>query len=142
LSLEHAVAFYKDLFGKEDSSGVSLGHDFWERDEKVTDVENEMLEAPFSENEVRGAVFSSYAEGAPGLDGFSILFYQVFWDLITNDLMGLIRVFEEGSLNLDRYYALMTMIPKEPEANVLKKYGPNSLINCCFKTFSKMLNNN
>ena len=62
--------------------------------EKVTALENELLEAPFTENEVREAVFSSYAEGAPGPDGFSFLFYQVFWDLIKVDLMNLIRVFE------------------------------------------------
>jgi len=92
--LEHVVDFYRNLFGKEENSGVNLGQDFWEVDEKVTALENELLEAPFTENEVREAVFSSYAEGAPGPDGFSFLFYQVFWDLIKVDLMNLIRVFE------------------------------------------------
>ena len=92
--LEHAVDFYRKLFGKEENSGVKLGQDFWGVDEKVTDLENELLETPFTENEVREVVFSSYAEGAPGPDGFSFLFYQVFWDLIKVDLMNLIRVFE------------------------------------------------
>jgi hypothetical protein len=32
-----------------------------------------MLEAPFSEEEIK-----PYAEGAPGPDGFSFLFYQKF----------------------------------------------------------------
>lgn len=41
-------------------------------------MENEWLEAPFSEFEVKDVVFSSYAKGAPGPDGFSFLFYQVF----------------------------------------------------------------
>jgi len=100
----------------------------------VTALENELLEAPFTENEVREAVFSSYAEGAPGPDGFSFLFYQVFWDLIKVDLMNLIRVFEQGDLNLDRLnYAMITLIPKEPEAKVLKKFRPISLINCSLK---------
>ena len=140
--LEHAVDFYRKLFGKEENSGVKLGQDFWEVNEKVTALENELLEAPFTENEVREAVFSSYAEGAPGPDGFSFLFYQVFWDLIKVDLMNLIRVFEQGDLNLDRLnYAMITLIPKEPEAKVLKKFSPISLINCSFKNFSKLLNN-
>jgi len=140
--LEHVVDFYRNLFGKEENSGVNLGQDFWEVDEKVTALENELLEAPFTENEVREAVFSSYAEGAPGPDGFSFLFYQVFWDLIKVDLMNLIRVFEQGDLNLDRLnYAMITLIPKEPEAKVLKKFRPISLINCSFKIFSKLLNN-
>jgi hypothetical protein len=140
--LEHVVTFYKNLFGQEDSGGVSLDHDFWELDEKVTDFENEMLEAPFSENEVREAVFSSYAEGAPGPDGFSFLFYHVFWDVIKDDLMGLTRMFELGDLNLDILnYDMITLIPKEPEVKVLKKFRPISLINCSFKIFYKLLNN-
>jgi hypothetical protein len=80
--LKHAVSFYKNLFGEEEDSGVKLGREFWEEEEKVTVVENETLEAPFSEEEVREVVFGSYAEGAPGPDGFSFLFYQVFWDVI------------------------------------------------------------
>jgi hypothetical protein len=52
------------------------------------------LEAPFSEKEVKDAVFSSYAECAPGPEGFSFLFYQVFWDLIKTDLLKLINLFE------------------------------------------------
>ena len=108
----------------------------------MTALENELLEAPFTENEVREAVFSSYAEGAPGPDGFSFLFYQVFWDMIKVDLMNLIGMFEQGDLNIDRLnYAMITLIPKELEAKVLKKFRPISLINCSFKIFSKLLNN-
>ena len=34
-----------------------------------------MLQAPFSQAEVKEAVFSSYSDGAPGPDGFPFLFY-------------------------------------------------------------------
>jgi hypothetical protein len=37
-----------------------------------------MLTAPFTESEIKEAVFSCYAEGAPGPDGLSFLFYQKF----------------------------------------------------------------
>jgi hypothetical protein len=36
---------------------------------------------------------------------------------------------------------MITLIPKEPDAKVLKKFRPISLINCSFKIFSKLLNN-
>ena len=74
--------FYKNLFGFEEMLGVRLDDSFWEDKDKVTSSENEMLEAPFSESEIKEAVFDSYADGAPGPDGFSFLFYQHFWDLI------------------------------------------------------------
>jgi hypothetical protein len=37
---------------------------------------------------------------APGPDGFSVEFYQVFWDVIKDDLMALFREFHSGSLPL------------------------------------------
>jgi hypothetical protein len=58
--------------------------DFWNDNELVTLAQNAFLEANFSKNEVKGAVFSSYAEGAPGADGLSFIFYQKFWDLISS----------------------------------------------------------
>jgi hypothetical protein len=73
--LNHAVDFYKSLFGQEESSGVKLDDDFWEEDEKVSSVENGLLEADFTEEETREAIFRSYAEGAPGPDGLHFLFY-------------------------------------------------------------------
>jgi hypothetical protein len=47
--LEHAVNFYKNLFGKEPSYGVRLKDDFWDEDDLVTVDENEALQAPFDE---------------------------------------------------------------------------------------------
>lgn len=82
------------------------------------------MEAPFSEEEIRLVLFESYAEGAPGPDGFSFMFYQAFWDVIKSDFMSLVKDFESGKLNLDRLnYAMITLIPKEPEAKNLKKLG-------------------
>jgi hypothetical protein len=116
--------------------------DFWEEEERVTLQENEILEAPFSKEEVKEAVFGSYAEGAPGLDGFPFLFYQTFWCVIKDDLMQLVRMFEKGDLNLERLnFATITLIPKEPEAKSLKKFRPISLLNCSFKFFGKLMNN-
>jgi len=76
--LNHAMNFYKHLFGAEENLGVHLGENFWEEGDKVIDSENELLEAPFTEEEIKNVVFDSYAEGGPGPDGFSFLFYQSF----------------------------------------------------------------
>jgi hypothetical protein len=84
--IDHAMGFYKKLFAEENRSSVRLAGRFWEG-EKITDEENAALEADFSEQEVKAAIFESYAEGAPGLDGFSFLLYQKFWPLIKGDLM-------------------------------------------------------
>lgn len=70
------------------------------------------------------------------------MFYHHFWDLIKADLMKLVKEFEKGDLNLDRLnYAVITLIPKEPEVRVLMKFRPISLLNCSFKIFGKAMNN-
>jgi len=75
--LNHVVDFYKHLFGAKENLGVHLGENFWEEGDKVIDSENELLEAPFTEEEIKNAVFDSYAEGAPSPDGFSFLFFSI-----------------------------------------------------------------
>jgi hypothetical protein len=140
--LEHAIDFYKSLFGKEETQGVSLDNSFWEDSERVNSEEWNFLESPFLEEEVKTAMFGSYADGAPGPDGFPFLFYQTFWEVIKSDLMKLVNSFWENNLNLDRLnYAMITLLPKEPDAKTLKKFRPISLINCSFKFFAKLLNN-
>jgi hypothetical protein len=42
----------------------------------VTPAENDALQAPFEEKEVREAAFSCYPEGAPDPDGLPFLFFQ------------------------------------------------------------------
>jgi hypothetical protein len=139
--LKHAMSFYKKLFGEEPKVNIRLGEAFWSEDEMVKIEENEALEADFSEEEIKKAVFDSYAEGAPGPDGLSFLFYQKFWHIIKGDLMSLIKGFEMNEINISRLnYALITLIPKEEGAKNLKKFRPISLINCSFKILAKALN--
>jgi hypothetical protein len=45
---------------------------------KVTEEENNVLTAPFTELEIKEVVFSCYADGAPGSDGISFVFYHNF----------------------------------------------------------------
>jgi len=70
-----ATNFYKSLFGYEDKLDIHLDTSFWEDSDKVTDEENEILAAPLSEEDIKTAIFGSYADGAPGPDGFPFLFY-------------------------------------------------------------------
>jgi hypothetical protein len=74
----------------------------------------------FLKKEVKDAIFGSYAEGAPGLDGFSFLFYQKFWDIIKPELLSMFRDWHLGKLYLFRLnFSLLTLIPKEPDARTI-----------------------
>ena len=80
--MQIAVEFYKKLFDKEDDVSVKLSANFWDEQDKVTLEENSSLIVPFSEDEIKEAIFSCYPEGAPSLDGIPFLFYQKFWNLV------------------------------------------------------------
>jgi hypothetical protein len=140
--LEHALVFYKSLFGREDRDNIRLGEEFWQEGEKILPEENQLLEADFFEEEILEAIKGSYSYGAPGPDEFSFLFYQNFWPTIKNEFMALVRSFEKGELNNERInYAMLVLIPKEEGTKSLKKFRPISLLNCSFKIFTKALNN-
>lgn len=104
----------------------------------VFQEENISSEKPFLEEEIKEAIMGSYANGVPGPDGLSFLFYQTFWDLIKKDFMALVRDFEEGSLDIQR---LNYAISKEPDAKDMKKFRPICLSNCSIKIFSKAMAN-
>lgn len=74
--LKIAANFYKNLFGYESKLDVHLEANFWETDEKVTAIENNILDSPFPKEEIREAIFGSYADGPPSPDGFRFIFYQ------------------------------------------------------------------
>ena len=138
--MQIAVDFYKNLFAKEVDSNVKLCSNFWEDQDKVSLEDNSLLIAPFSEREIKDAIFSCYPEGAPGPDGLPFLFYQKFWDLVKEDIVNLFDDFHKGKLDLYRINcALVTLIPKVGEASNMKQFRPISLLNCSFKIFSKIL---
>jgi hypothetical protein len=138
--LKIAKNYYKYLFSEESRGTAALEKHFWGASDLITNEENSELTTPFLEKEVRDAVFGSYAEGAPGPDGLSFLFYQKFWDIIKDDLLNLVKDFQDSKLDLFRLnFASLTTIPKMEDASELKYFRPISLLNCSFKIFGRCL---
>jgi elongation factor P--beta-lysine ligase len=128
--LKQAVEFYNKLLGKEASEGLKLDESFQDDGEKVTPKENQMLEESFTEDEIKSDIDNSYAERAPGPDGFSFMFYQKFWPTIKKDFMAIVKDFEARRANMARLnYARIILVPEEDGAKSLKKFRPISLIN-------------
>jgi hypothetical protein len=101
-----------------------------------------MLSSRFTLEEIKEVVFGSYADGAPGPDGLSFFFYQKYWDIIAHDLLNLFDAWFDDKLDIFRLnFSMITMIPKENYARIMKKFRPISLLNCSFKIFCKVLTN-
>jgi mannosylglycoprotein endo-beta-mannosidase len=85
----HITNYYENLFGTPEASGISLMENQILDIPQVTQEENDVLIGPFTEFEVRAAVFQMEHNKAPGPDGFPAEFYQVFWGIIKDDLLRL-----------------------------------------------------
>jgi hypothetical protein len=130
------------LFKAEERPNINISMDFFSEEDKASQGENEILEARFSVEEIKKAVFESYADGAPDPDGIPFMFYQNFWEVIKVDILEMFDDLYKGELDLYRLnFALITVIPKEKDARIMNKFRPISLLNCSYKIFTKVLTN-
>ncbi|RVW63729.1 Retrovirus-related Pol polyprotein from transposon TNT 1-94 [Vitis vinifera] len=86
---EEIVNFFGNLYSKPEGDSWKIEGIDWA---PISGESAVWLDRPFSEEEVRMAVFQLNKEKAPGPDGFTIAVYQECWDVIKEDLM---RVFFE-----------------------------------------------
>ena len=113
----YITSYYKSLFGAPDEGNVTLDEARTDGIAQVTAEENDILTAPFSEEEVRAAVFQMEHNKAPGPYGFPAEFYQSFWDIIKTDLLELFNCFHADRLDLFRLnFGEIVLLPKIKEA--------------------------
>jgi len=89
---EHITSYYQNLFGPPEKNNFTILESRVDDIPQVSDLENNILIAEFSETEVTEAIFSMEHNKAPGLDGFPAEFYQVFWEVIKADLVATFKV--------------------------------------------------
>ena len=106
---------------------------------QVSEEENNHLTAPYTEEEVKKAVFQMEHNKAPGPDGFPAEFYQNFWEVIKSDLLELFGYLHVGQLELFRLnFGEIILLPKINEAERIQQYRPICLLNVSFKMFTKV----
>jgi hypothetical protein len=85
----YITGFYKGLFREPEQNSFSLNLDRTEDISHVTQDENNLLIASFTEDEIRRVVFKMEHNKAPGPNGFPVEFYQKFWDVMKEDLISM-----------------------------------------------------
>jgi hypothetical protein len=109
--------YYKRLFGYHIQNSFSLDETLRHDIPQVSEEENEVLVAPFNEEEVKMAVFDMEHNKAPGPDGFPVEFYRFFWNVVKQDLMSLFHEFYMGRLPIHSLnFGVITLLPKISDA--------------------------
>ncbi|XP_077249381.1 uncharacterized protein LOC143888877 [Tasmannia lanceolata] len=98
------------------------------------------LEIPFSEEEIRTALFSLAKDKALGPDGFCLVFFQTCWETVKSDLLRFFLEFFEGAL-LDKGTGatFLVLIPKIEGASKVSDFCPISLVGSLYKVLAKVL---
>jgi hypothetical protein len=136
---DSVVQFYESLFKEPYSWRPRLDDlDF----DSIDAAEASSLELLFEEMEVLEVVKGMNRDKAPRLDGFSVAFFQVCWDVIKFDIMGVFQDFHAHNKFVRSLNAtFIVLIPKKPGAIDLKDFRPISLVSRVYKIIVKVLVN-
>lgn len=129
-----AIRFFSELYSKDHAYRPSIPNLFEGRLSMEEQVE---LESPFSMKEVKEAVFSMNKDKALDLDGFSMHFYHVAWDVLKDDLMKVFAEFyERGIMSIGMRSTFIDLIPRKEGPKELSDYTPISLVCSLYKIIS------
>ncbi|GJV91786.1 RNA-directed DNA polymerase, eukaryota [Tanacetum coccineum] len=135
-------AFYDHFKRQFDHSGLSnilLDKEFSKRvsSDQVVD-----LERGVTKEEIKRAVWDCGIDKSPGPDGFTFGFYRRYWSFIEGDVIKAVTwFFHYGSIPNGGNPSFITLIPKIPNANMVKDFRPISLIGSIYKIIAKILAN-
>ena len=82
-------------------------------------------------------------EKSPGLDGFTVEFFKLFWiDIGVYVLRSIKYGYRTGSLSVTQKQGIITCLPKPTKCRYnFKNWQPNSLLNVVYKMASAVITN-
>ncbi|XP_075658874.1 uncharacterized protein LOC142628714 [Castanea sativa] len=103
---------------------------------------NEDLLAVFKAKEVQIALQQMHPTKAPGPDGMSPIFYQKYWEIVGNDVIGCeLNALNSSVMPCGINETYICLIPKVNSPQKITKFRPISLYNVVYKIISKVLAN-
>ena len=124
----------EELGWRADIEGLQLN--------QLNSREAEVLKLPFTEEEIHFALIEMKGDKAPGPDGFTVAFWQAYWDFMNKEVVNLFKEFyEHGSFAKCLNNTFLVLIPKKGGAEDLGDFRPISLLGGLYKLLAKVLAN-
>ncbi|KAJ0522407.1 putative RNA-directed DNA polymerase [Helianthus annuus] len=109
---------------------------------KISDSNATLLVEPFSNKEIRDAVWECGADKSPGPDGFSFAFIKHYWVSLEPHFWSIMDEFyTHGTICKSVNSSFVALIPKVVDPMTLSDYRPISLIGSISKIVTKVLAN-
>jgi hypothetical protein len=104
-------------------------------------LDQAQLDRPFTEDEIKAAISELPADKAPGLDGFTRVFYRSCWDIVKQDLLAAFQCIYNQTTGplLKLNGVVLTLLPKKDVSEAPNEFRPISLIHSFAKLVSKVL---
>ncbi|RVX03380.1 DEAD-box ATP-dependent RNA helicase 28 [Vitis vinifera] len=109
---------------------------------RLNSCETEVLELPFTEEEIHSVLMEMNGDKAPGPDGFTVAFWQTCWEFVKEEIVDLFKEFyDQRSFAKSLNTTFLVLIPKKGGAEDLGDFRPISLLGGLYKLLAKVLAN-
>lgn len=132
-------AFFKELYTADPSTERSIHELYFP---PLTKHEAASLNREVCEGEIYRAMFQLGAHKAPGIDGFSSIFFQYNWDLLGDSVTCFIKeAFRAKQFPIEMNRTIITLIPKVGAPEYVSQFRPIALMDVLIKLLTKVVAN-
>ncbi|GKV49720.1 hypothetical protein SLEP1_g56454 [Rubroshorea leprosula] len=136
---EEIASFFEETFTEEKWRRLAVKRLQFKQ---ISPADNVFLTAPFSEEEIKTAVWDCESSKSPGLDGFNFKFIKSEWETIKRDVIEFLHEFQKnGKLVKGLNTSFIVLVPKVENPQKIEEYKPISLIEGIYKILAKLLAN-
>ncbi|GKB29202.1 RNA-directed DNA polymerase, eukaryota [Tanacetum coccineum] len=108
----------------------------------ISELKKNELEGDISYQEIKRAVWDCGIDKSLGPDGVTFGFIRRYWSLIEKDVVAAVQhFFTSGNFPKGCNASFIALIPKIPDAKLVKDFRPISLIGSLYKIIAKILAN-
>ncbi|CAM2102729.1 unnamed protein product [Caretta caretta] len=134
-----ARAVYASLFSP-DPTDPNACRVLWEELPTVSASDRDRLELPLTLARFLEALRRMPTNKSPGMDGLTVEFYRVFWDVLGPDLVTVwAESLQSGVLPLSCRRAMLALLPKKGDLRDLRNWRPVSLLSPDYKIVAKAI---
>ncbi|GKV44610.1 hypothetical protein SLEP1_g51774 [Rubroshorea leprosula] len=136
---DELAGFFEEMFKEKQRVRPKLNGVCFKQ---ISQEDNDFITGPFSESEIKVAVWECDSLKALGPDGFNFKFIKCEWELIKDDVIRFIQEFHKNNkmvrgLNT----SFIVLVPKSDNPQKIKECRPISLIGVMYKILAKLLAN-
>ncbi|XP_062028495.1 uncharacterized protein LOC133744394 [Rosa rugosa] len=136
------LEYYQKVFANEGVDDDAISTVFRATPMKVTAFMNADLTLPYSDEEIKVALFQMHPSKSPSPDGMSPFFFQKYWHIVGLDVCLAIRNFlEKGESWDESNFTHICLIPKIKNPTDASHFRPIALCNVIYRICSKVVAN-